>query len=91
MNHYENLKRIRDNIVKGQLDPNDAEDINLMLDLMDRVPIQFIIDDKMCLALQHYFLTDAGYVSHEFHPDVHKFMKQLDEHIKTHVIKERNT
>lgn len=91
MNHYENLKRIRDNIVNGKTDEHDIEDINVMLDLIDRVPFIFYIEDKMCLALQHYFLTDAGYVSHEFHPDVHKFMKQLDEHIKTHVIKERNT
>lgn len=82
MNHYKTLQRIRDNILRDRRIPQDVEDINTMLDLMDKKPFYLLISDEMCLALQHYFLTDAGYVSHEFHPDVHKFMKQLDEHIK---------
>lgn len=43
---------------------------------------EFILDKRDRLALLDYFINRAGWISHEFDPEVHKIIKRLEEHDK---------
>jgi hypothetical protein len=44
----------------------------------------FILTESEAIALWKFFL-ECGYISHEFHEDVHKIWAKLDKFVNKHV------
>ena len=82
MNNYETLRRIRDHIIVGKRVAEDIEDLNTILNMMDKQPLFFILDDTEASALWDYFLNRAGVISHEFDEPIHAICKRLKDFVE---------
>ena len=80
MDFYEPLIKLRDYFVLiGEL--NKAEMINHMLAELDNAPRTMVLTIGECDALLKYFY-EVGYISHEFHSEIHKISKKIEEFLE---------
>jgi len=77
MNNYETLLRIKGNLEVNEIYQRDIEDLDLILETMDKQPPVFILTEDEAKHLWDYFVNRAGYISFEFDLPVHKITDRL--------------
>lgn len=78
------VTRLRDYfVIKGEL--AKAETCNKILCVMDE---NLILNSEEVRALIHFF-DKVGFISHEFHPEIHEICKKLDEWYKEYELRKK--